>query len=485
MKGLVARKSEVNHVLGRLFSFVHQRKLRKVAEAFQNLTNLGLIQKEFSLNLTLMSIQLSDMRKRQLRDAFSLLKQRFGQVLSRDNKKRLVLKKILKEDKFRADFVLREVLLKWNTAAIKLSACTEIQTARYIHEITNEKNALRRLRNLFASKKQHNKSLAFFKIRHNNQNLKGAANLFTLLDKKTWNKKRFGFEGISAYAKSSAIINRNQRAAKLTRFSEILNKQLQKNFKKLSLNSRAVTKAPVVKMNVKKGLLRLCVISDDLRERALLHGLKMIELFNIHKRNQKSLYLNLSLKLLLLFEDKEIMYKQEFLRTIYTRCENDILRKRLLEKLLRRAHTRNIATCFNRFKSEIVNVKLNHSIVNLAIKDIILAIEKLSRLQRSKKALFFRKLNMFNWEKQQVNKGVLSMNYIWDKPNIQKENAFGPRGITSLVFPGINGLRGISSIESLDLDTRKYNEEERIAKLKNISNLMQQKSRENKLHAFT
>jgi len=121
-------------------------------------------------------------------------------------------------------------------------------------------------------------------------------------------------------------------------------------------------------------------------------------------------------------------------------------------------HSKNLASFFNRFKTEIVNMKLNCSMVNLAIKNIILAVEKISKIQRVRKALVFRKLNLAIWGKQQLDRDCSTITTLWDNQLTKKESF---------------KLNNLSSTESIVFRGPKFQEEEHNRKITRFASVVE------------
>jgi len=122
------------------------------------------------------------------------------------------------------------------------------------------------------------------------------------------------------------------------------------------------------------------------------HGFKMLELNHISKGNKKQLYINLVLKVLVLFINKHRSYKEKFMRRLLARTAKSYEKKRVLEKLIIRKYFRTLFYYFLKFKNGCTTAKVNNSMVSVAIKSLKLAIDKLDRLQRDAKSHAFRKL---------------------------------------------------------------------------------------------
>jgi len=350
-------------------------------------------------------MELSEMRKSRLRTAFVLIKDASHNKTYNGLRKSSSLKQLIKEKGLKTRFMLKQAFLKWNRQALNISVSEQYETSIMKNKMLQKLQLFISLKNVFNGRNILNKCIAFSKMKHHTKNLKGASSLYLILNQKIWTHLRFGFEKLSRF-NTKLEANQDNKRMKLDRFVEIMKNPIQKALLKIIIYSQ-VNRQPLLKVHQKEGIIRLCVLAEDMKQNHLLHGFKMIELYNIYKRNQKSLYINLALKLYLLFDEKQKGNKKDAFDAIFHMLERNNLQQRLLEKLLRRSHQKNLSFFFNKFKNEIIQLKLNYSMVHLAIKDIIIAIEKLNKIQRSRKALAFRKLSLLIWTKQHFLKDNL------------------------------------------------------------------------------
>ena len=426
---------------GRMSALLNQKKLRALSEAFYFIASYGLVRKEYLINLNMMVAQLLEIRRSKLRDVFITMKEA---TQRKSFKREAFLKHILKQKNLKTRFLLKYAFLKWSRSATNLS----ISVHHHPHHYTetkrmggNEKlikaQLFIHLKNILSSKALIHKFNAFSKLKHHTSNLKAALGLYTILNRKVWNSLKFGYDGIAKWDQDLDVTPRSMRKRKLERLSRVVKRRLNIGFASI-LSHSAYVRQPLIKNNHKEGILRLCVIAEDMKQDFLLHGLKMIELYNIYKRNQKNLYINLGLKLYLLFDEKQRGNKKYSLDLMFFQFEKNALRQRLIEKLTRKVHQKNLQFFFNRYKNEVVNLKLNYSMVNLAIKDIILAIEKLNKLQRACKALVFRKLSLLVWEKQQQTKESLQFASMIQKQAFQTNKALSSLGSIDLSSVRVN-----------------------------------------------
>ncbi len=444
---------------GRMSALLNQRKLRTLSEAFYFIASYGLVRKEYLINLSMMVSQLQEIRKSKLRDALIMMKEI---TQGKGIKREALLKHILKQKNLKTRFLLKYAFLKWSRSASNLSVSIHYHHHNGYHQNYQKNTEIHRigggndklikaqlfihLKNILSSKALIHKFNAFSKLKHHTSNSNAALGLYTILNRKIWNSLKFGYDGIVKWDQDIDVTPRSMRKRKLERLSRVVKRRLNIGFESIMSYSSSI-RQPLIKNNHKEGILRLCVIAEDMKQDFLLHGLKMIELYNIYKRNQKNLYINLGLKLYLLFDEKARNNKKYSLDMMFFQFEKNALRQRLLEKLSRKAHQKNLQFFFNKYKNEVVNLKLNYSMVNLAIKDIILAIEKLNKLQRACKALVFRKFSMLVWEKQQLNKESLQFASMIGKQAFQTNKALSSLG--SIDFSNIRSNSGKPSDEKI------------------------------------
>lgn len=428
LKAYTSSNMNTQNKVGSLFSIINQKQLQLLSQAFNAAARFGLVKKECLLHLTLLSIKLTEAKKHTLRNAFNTLKQNHGVISTPGQDKTVMLKKLLKEANIRQYYILKNAFSKWRGV---IRSPLRGTTAKLTQERVAQAYLFSTLRSVFNSRMQMNKCYAFYKLKHHTKNLKGALNLYTMLEQKQWNRMRAGFENVLNFQKESP---KQQELREST---------------------------PQAIKDKKRGLVRLLVGLEEQKLRMLSHAFKMIELFDIHKRNQKNLYINLALKSTLLIEERNKSFKKDTLNALFFNLEKSTLKRLYLERLMRRNHAKNLSFFFNKLKSEVANIKLSHSIVRLAIKDIILAVEKLSKVQRGRKALVFRKLNFFLWESHysSSNKSSLTVS-----PNlsqfIHKDNLDVIESMNSVVSDGIEeskskGMRLAFGLEKISAENKK------------------------------
>ena len=117
---------------------------------------------------------------------------------------------------------------------------------------------------------------------------------------------------------------------------------------------------------------------------------KHIELSHILNRNRENAYINVALKIMIIYEGHKNQLKREFLKRLYQNSQLFEERVVALDRILSKNHYKTLMIYFNKFRNEVTNIKLNQTMISNVIKSLKIAVEIFEKFERLIKNDAFR-----------------------------------------------------------------------------------------------